>query len=580
MAADGGDSASFTVRLVNEVMGPARQIKAAMGDVQKAFKDTQRTLAAPTARRGAMSDWDKMVGGAKRSQQRDFIRQQTSALKEQASVQQRLSQFHADHGLSAMAVEAGSELAIGATVALVAAVAAAAAGVAYLGFKFGEASVEAAMFAQKSELAIGFLTNSGAQAAIQFDEVRHMAAGLGLEVNETVHSFERLLAMQFSVGKSKDLIKMAADMQAIGADAQEVQRILYAISEIKSMGVLQKRQERMLQMAGISGELIDAALMKHTGITDHAKLEKARSKNQIGADVAIDAIMDAVMHKTHESKLGEAGAAYATQTLTGMRAQLLAGLENLETDAGKRILPGLTELASLAAGSIKKIANDPEIAALGDYLVNEFDIFVLWAKANWPEIEGILVGGAHAMADAIRFVVGTFDSATLQGKALEGVMVVLGVALGITALGAFTLMLPLYLLIAVIGLVVYAIVQAVDWIASKIGALAKWVGGGESNDLSNSGALLPGGVGEFGAIPLPAANDNAAIQGVTAANGTAALGTIDKTEAGRDVGGKSVTIGNMPITVQADPNADPTKQGEMIAQAVHSALIKHLAEAS
>lgn len=591
MAADGGDSASFTVRLVNQVMAPARQIKAAMGDVEKAFKSAQRSMTAPSPKRGPLSDWDKMLSGAKKSQALDFAKQQTAltraqnaSAKKQMATQQKLSQFHADHGLGAMALEGGADAALGATVAIAAAGVAAAAAVGYLSFKFAEASVEAGMFAQRSELAIGFLTNNAPRAAKQFDDVRGMAQGLGLEVNETIHSFERMLAMQFSVGKSKDLIKMAADMQAIGANAEEVQRILYAIAEIKSMGTLQKRQERMLQMAGISGQLIDKALMSKMGISDHGKLETARKKNQIGADVAIDAVMEAVMHKTHEGKLGQAGRAFAENTLTGMEAQMHAGLENLYINVGKRLLPGVTEIANLVGQTLGAVMNDPEINAIGDFLINEFEIFVLWAKANWPEIQSDIVMAAHAIGESMRFVVECFDDATIKGMAMEGILIALAAALGLVALAGLMLMGPLYAVIALIGLLVYAVVKAVEWIAEKIGELGKWLGGGMTTGPADAGVKGWGGVpmvDDFGNVlpSMPVANDNGAIQGVTAAGGVQALQNMSgTTEAGQESGGSPVRIGQLNVTVPE--SKDPQEQASLIGQAVHTEVAKILRQAS
>jgi hypothetical protein len=593
MAADGSDSASFTVRLVNQVMAPARQIKQAMGDVEKAFKSTQRAMAAPAPKRGGLSEWDKMVGGAKRSQAADFAKQQAALAKANAAHQQKqlatsqkLAQFHADHGLSAMLVEGGSEAAIGATVAVAAAAAAAAVAVAYIGYKFAEASVEAGIFAQKSELAIGFLTNSGAAAATQFDEVRHMAQGLGLQVEETIGSFERLLAMQFSIGKSKDLIKMASDMQAIGANGEEVQRILYAISEIKSMGVLQKRQERMLQMAGISGELIDAALMKKGGFKDHAGLDKARKGNKIGADVAIDAIMEAVMHKTHETKLGQAGSAFATKTLAGMQAQFSAGLENLYIDAGKRLLPGVTELANMAAGTLGKIMDDPELAQLGDFLVNEFDIFVLWTKANWPEIQDDLVTGAHAIEGGIRMIIECFDDATIKGKIMEGLLITLAVAMGLLAVASVLVASPLLLLIAIIGGLAYAAVVAIDWISTKIKALGEFlgIGGGGAARAAAPGVTGWGGVpmvDDFGNV-IPdmsgvAANDNG-ITGVNASAGAQALQNIPTaTEGGEPrAGDRNIDMSGMQVNLTVKEDDGP----EALAQKIHSEVAKLLRQAS
>jgi hypothetical protein len=468
-----------------------------------------------------------------------------------------------------MALAEGSDLALGATAAIAAAGIAAAAAIGYMGYKFTEASVQAGVFAEKSQLAIGFLTNNAPQAAEQFDQVRHMAQSLGLEVNETVGSFERLLAMQFSVGRSKDLIKMAADMQAIGANGEEVQRILYAISEIKSMGTLQKRQERMLQMAGISGTLIDAALMKHTGITDHAKLEKARSKGQIGADVAVDAIMEAVMHKTHESNLGDAGKAFASQTIAGMSTAFHAQLDNLFTDVGVMLMPAVRKMFSLITDIFTAITTDPKIIDVGQFLLETLNQFTDWVDQNWGTIVSTFVTGAEWLAAGIKFVVGMFDTATLQGKVTIGVLEAIAVALGIVTIAGFLLMAPLYAVIALFGLLVYAI----DWLAGKIKALAEWIAFGGEDTATNAvdAAKLPQVTDVNGyTVGGSGVNDNS-IQGFSGSSGMNALqGMADSTESGSRVDSHAVDMSGMVINVTSRDGESP----EQLAQRIHSEVAK------
>ncbi len=45
--ADGSSSVDFTVRLLNQVTGPARQIQTAMAGVRDTMKSTKRALEAP-----------------------------------------------------------------------------------------------------------------------------------------------------------------------------------------------------------------------------------------------------------------------------------------------------------------------------------------------------------------------------------------------------------------------------------------------------------------------------------------------------------------------------------------------------
>lgn len=582
MGADGSDSASFTIKLVNQVTAPARAVQSAMAGVTQAMEKAQRSMAAPAPRRGMMSEWDKMTAAAKRSQTADFSKTQAAAEKARRAASGRIAQSHLDHGITTQLSEAGSEMAIAGTEALALAGVAAAATIGYLGVKFTEAAVEAGIFAQKSELAIGFLTNNAPAAAAQFDDVRHMAQTLGLQVDETVGSFERLLAMQFDVGKSKDLIKMAADMQAIGASGEEVQRILYAISEIKSMGTLQKRQERMLQMAGISGQLIDAALMKSGGYKDHGALEKARKGNKIGADVAIDAVMEAVMHKTHESALGDAGAAFASTTLAGMRAQMGAEFDNLLTDVGVKLLPGVTKIAHLFADIFNAIISDPAVMGFGQYMLDEFTKFTDWLGTNWTSIVAGAVTAAQYLAAGLKFMVGMFDSSTLQGKATIGVLETLALVMGVVALAGLVMMTPFYILIGVIGLLAYGIYKAVEWVVGAIESLGKWIslGGSDAATGAVNAAALPVVANPDNPLgATQAANDNT-LQPPMASGAMAALSGMsnDKTENGQGAVGAGVVIHSMPVTVpQAD---DPQKQATLIGQEVKSQLASIIRQAS
>lgn len=583
MAADGSDAASFTVRLVNQVTAPARQVQQSMAGVTKAMQSAQRAMAAPAPKRGAMSEWDKMAAAAKRSQASDMARHQAAvtraqetAAKKQQALQQKFAQSHADHGMNALLAEGGSELALGATAAIAAAGIAAAAAVGYMGYKFAEASIEAGVFAEKSQLAIGFLTNNAPQAAEQFDQVRHMAQNLGLEVNETVGSFERLLAMQFSVGRSKDLIKMAADMQAIGANGEEVQRILYAISEIKSMGTLQKRQERMLQMAGISGTLIDSALMKHMGIQSHDALEKARKGNKIGSDVAVDAIMEAVMHKTHESNLGDAGAAFASKTMAGMTAAFHAKVDNMFTDVGALLMPGVTKMFGLFSDIFTAITTDPKILGVGQFLLESFNVFTDWVDQNWGAIVGTFVTGAEWLAATIEFVVGMFDSSTMQGKIMIGVLEAVAVVLGVVTLAGAMLTGGAWLIVAAIGAVVYAI----DWLIGKVKALGEWIqfGGADSYTAAVDAAKLPQITDVNGYTTAGSgANDNNGVPSISAASGISALqGMASATESGSPVDSHAVDMSGMQIHVTSRDGESP----EELAQRIHSEIAKIMRQAA
>ncbi len=506
--ADGG--ATFAVKLIDDVTRPSKAITSSMKAIKDQFKDTQKALAAPSPKRGAMSDWDKMVAKANRSQAADFAKEQAKLAKLKLAEQNKATKLAAakeikeakriadfKSGLAqtkldnqSAAIGTLGDFAIGGVATVGAAALAAAAAVGYLAYQFGKASVQAAAFAEQSRLALTLLTGSAGTAAKQFDLVRYEAQELGLDVEDTVHGFQKLLAAQFSIGKAKELLRMSSDLQAIGASAEQTKRAIIAISQIKNTGYLQGDELNQLREAGVSTELVYEALGKRLGKTTK-ELIAMQEKRQLAAEPVIESILEAVRKKTGVEKAGDAGKKFAESTLIGMMAALKARGQNFFIDVGDAILPGVQKLFRLVTGELGKIVDNPKIKALGTFLLSEFEIFVLWVEAEWPSISQTLTSGAELMADSIRMVVELFDTGTVKGKVFAAALFVaasllsiLAVALGIVAVAGFVLMAPLYILVGVIGLVAYAVYKAISWIVDAL----KWLGGS-----TGSGAAVPTG---------------------------------------------------------------------------------------
>lgn len=510
MAADGG-GVSFKASLVDNISGPARKAKQGLGELKKSIVDTRRALEAPAPRRAATSSWDKMTAAARRSQARDQVAQMrqiarlnTRDAKKLADTQIKEAKRVADFKLGmaqqkldrqgGIADAATGALGFGAG-ALAAGALAAGAAVAYLAYQFSKASVEAAAFGERSRLALTLLTGSASTASVEFDNVRKEAQLLGLDVYDTQAGFQKLLAAQFEIGKAKELLRMSADLQAIGASAEHTKRAIVAISQIKNTGYLQGDELNQLREAGVSTELIYEALGKRLNKTT-AEIVKMQEKRELAADPVIESILEAVRNKTGSAVTGDAGKAFAASTLTGMVGVFRARIQNAFIDIGDAILPGLQRLAKLGGQLFDKLGSDPRLARLGDFMLERFEAFVTWSEANWPQLTETFTTGVHAMAASIEFIVTLFDTATVQGKATIGVLGLLAVTLGIVALAGFTLMAPLYLLIAAIGLVAYGIYKAVMWVVDAVSALTSMIPGtSSSTSPAANGALVPGMLG-------------------------------------------------------------------------------------
>jgi tape measure domain-containing protein len=275
----------------------------------------------------------------------------------------------------------------------------AAMGVASLVQSFASASLEALRFAQSSEMALGNLLHGGQNARQEFDAVRGMAEKLGLDVQDTVHSFQKLLAAQFDVGRAKELLAMGSDLQGIGAKADEVSRALLAITQIKSKGRLMASEMLQLQEAGISSELVYEALGKRLGKT-RQELAKLQEAGKIDSGIGIDAILEAVRKKTGTTKAGELGEKVARETIDGMVRVLRAGVENMFTDIGRTLEPIVMPIAKRVIGLFDVVRNHKGLKVFGEILVSRLQRVADWIETNWTKVEGVLVAGLDMAANA------------------------------------------------------------------------------------------------------------------------------------------------------------------------------------
>jgi tape measure domain-containing protein len=483
MADGGAGEVSLVIRLHNQVTGPARQVKRAMGDVKKAVEQTRSALEAPAPRnraRGASPLGDRMVANAYRSQAREFARQQSRLVRikqaAQAKEQKRVADFQsgmaqqkADRGAGIVDLATGGLK--GGAVAVAVAATAAAVAVGFLALKFGEAAVQASAFSQQSRMALTFLLDSAPQANAEFDKMRKEAQLLGLDVQDTQLGFQKLLAAQFSVGKATELIRMSSDLQAIGASADQTKRAIIAISQIKNTGYLQGDELNQLREAGVSTELVYRELGKRLNKTV-PEIIKMQEKRQLDSTNVIEAVLGAVRQKTHSAKAGDAGKKFAETTLIGMAGVMKARIQNSFIDIGDAILPGLTRLAALAKKAFDQVGDSPALAKLGPFMLDKFNKFVQWVEVNWPYISLTLTTGLELFKASVELMFDAVDTSTTTGKIFITTMVSLALVFGIIAVAAFVLMAPLYLFVAVLGLLAYAVYKAVKWIVDSIVALA------------------------------------------------------------------------------------------------------------
>lgn len=201
-----------------------------------------------------------------------------------------------------------------------AAIAVGAAGVAVAAFAI-KGTVHMGMFAEKTRMAFGLLTGSKAIGEQVFTRTVALSKELGLDVEETAHSMQKLLAMQFSPPDAEKWVKLGSDLRAVGVEGSAVQRVMLDIAHVKATGKLSQRNVNMFANAGVSAQLLMEEVGKAMG-TNEAGAVAAMHHGKVTSAIALPALERAIMRKTHEQTAGEAGKMFANTTLTGLIDQL------------------------------------------------------------------------------------------------------------------------------------------------------------------------------------------------------------------------------------------------------------------
>ncbi len=287
-------------------------------------------------------------------------------------------------------------------------------------FAFGKAVVEAAFFGETIELGFKTLMRGSGDAGAQVARVTKIATDLGLPVKDTLKQFQKLLAMQFAPKAAEDVVKMMADMKAVGADAEQVSRAIAAITQIKAKGRLQSEElVGQLAEAGVSTELVMESLGKQLGKTKD-QVRKLLETGKITADQGIAAIGEAIKKKTGVKEFGEAGKNFADNTLTGMVARLRSKGEALMLDIGKRILGPLRDAVKPVIDDVFAFMESDEGKAVIDDIVAGFKGLATAVKEAWPFVKQMLSGFKEGFGTGFSEAMRNIEPALKAFKAAMG----------------------------------------------------------------------------------------------------------------------------------------------------------------
>jgi len=241
----------------------------------------------------------------------------------------------------------------------------------------------AGMEASKMAYAFNLLSDGNGPETMM--RITKLAAGLGLEVGETANNYLRLLKLNFKPAAAEEIVKLGADMQALGASAEQVSLIVKAIGQVKGKGKLQMEELRnQIGDHGVNTSLVQDHIAKIMGI-DRKTVEAAISAGKVNAEVGIQAIQAAIKEQLHESRAGEAAENFVKNTFAGDQNRMAAeaehlglglgnmfrmGFEDQVTQARRLQKGGITGIFAEAGSSdfLDKFANNPMVEKLGGFI--------------------------------------------------------------------------------------------------------------------------------------------------------------------------------------------------------------------
>lgn len=209
---------------------------------------------------------------------------------------------------------------------------------------FTKAAVQAAIFGDSAAFAFKTLMKGSGNAAMQLERVQDLAVKLGLPMQDTISSFQELMAAKFTPQGAEDIIKLAADMRAVGASTQKVSAVMLALRQVKSKPVLSFEElNQQLSEAGVASKSVLEQLAKMRG-TSVMEIDKLIRTGKISGDEGIEAVKRAVMDTMGIKQLGAAGEQFASTTLEGMIGVFKARTSKMFIGLGQQILPSLRVL--------------------------------------------------------------------------------------------------------------------------------------------------------------------------------------------------------------------------------------------
>jgi len=291
-------------------------------------------------------------------------------------------------------------------------------------------------FNQRSMKAFGLIAQQGEAPEKLFQRSIDLAKQFGLDIKDVTQAATRFRAFGFDQAQAETLIKMGADMRALGSTTDEVNRAFLAFSQIKSAGRLQGDELNQLAEAGIPVSKVYEALAKNLGKTV-PEIIKLKEAGGVDSGMALNAIGQALLQTVKRSEFGQAGQEAADATLSGFGGQLRAGFQDLFRRAAVQAEGPIVAALRPIGEKLGKLMEDPKTAAGVAGAVTAIADAIIVATPLVEKFVGAFAAGAGQTWDAVLASLRPIF-AMLGGQGDNGIRVIetIGKALGaVVAIG-------------------------------------------------------------------------------------------------------------------------------------------------
>lgn len=349
-------------------------------------------------------------------------------------------------------------------------------------------AIDAVTFRENTTIAFKALLGSQKAAEGLYEKVLDVADRVGLEKEQAVASIKKLISAGFDEAGAVSVLEAIANTSAVlGEGAAGKLENFFTV--LKATG---KADLDTLKKTGINLENVYGRLAKTMGKTvDQVKaLEKA---GKLDAAAVTKAITDEVnkgdigealgnsFDRLFGDVVGKVKRLFDKVDIGPIKEALKGVLAALDGPGGKKIREGINKifggLFDALFGGFDAGRIDAIIGVIGDAL-NIIGDVILAIAPSVKVFFGAMIDGLifvwplfKAIGGAVVAVFAKLQQWGVLEPILKGIgyaLVIIAAAMAVGAVAATLLLLPLYLLIAVIALVVYAIVELVSWIAGGL----------------------------------------------------------------------------------------------------------------